>query len=187
MGLFENSLLPAKILTTIRFPKPGRGAGGAYMKVERKIGDYAVAAVAVQLTLTANRDSSAIRIGLTNVSSVPMRASRREAALLGKPPSEAALTAAAKAASEECDPSTCAAASIQARCARRLKRTVRKAPRARRRCPVMKMKHSVTVNGELYTREVEPRMLLVHLTARASSGSPARTSAAIRRAAAHAR
>jgi carbon-monoxide dehydrogenase medium subunit len=104
VGLFENSLAPGEILTAIRIPKPGRGAGGAYMKIERKVGDYAVAAVAVQLTLTAGK-ISAIRIGLTNVASVPMRATHAETALIGNAPSDAALTAAAKAASEECDPS----------------------------------------------------------------------------------
>ena len=104
VGLFENSLAPGEILTEIRIPKPGAGAGGAYIKIERKVGDYAVAAVAVQLTLTAGK-VSAIRIGLTNVAAVPMRAKQAESALLGKAPDDAALTAAALAAAAECDPS----------------------------------------------------------------------------------
>jgi carbon-monoxide dehydrogenase medium subunit len=103
-GLFENSLSPGEILTEIRIPKPGAGAGGAYIKIERKVGDYAVAAVAVQLTLTAGK-LAAIRIGLTNVAPVPMRAKQAEAALLGKAPDDAAIIAAATAASQECDPS----------------------------------------------------------------------------------
>ena len=104
VGLFENSLAPGEILTEIRIPKPGAGAGGAYMKIERKVGDYAVAAVAVQLTLTAGK-IAAIRIGLTNVAAVPMRATQAERALQGKAPDDAALTAAANAAAAECDPS----------------------------------------------------------------------------------
>jgi carbon-monoxide dehydrogenase medium subunit len=103
-GLFENSLKPGEILTEIRIPKPGPGAGGAYLKLERKVGDYAVSAVAVQLTLAAGTVKS-VRIGLTNVSPVPMRAQRAEAQLTGKTLSEDVLEAAGKAAAAECEPS----------------------------------------------------------------------------------
>ena len=103
-GLFETSLKPGEILTEIQIPKPGAGSGGAYLKIERKVGDYAVAAVAVQLQLGGGV-IKAIRIGLTNVSSVPMRAKKAEAALLGKAPADADLEAAGKAGAAECDPS----------------------------------------------------------------------------------
>jgi carbon-monoxide dehydrogenase medium subunit len=104
VGLFETSLKPGEILTEIRIPKPGKSSGGAYLKIERKVGDYAVAAVAVQLEL-AGAAVKAIRIGLTNVSSVPMRAKHAEAALAGKQPTDDVLEAAGKAAAAECDPS----------------------------------------------------------------------------------
>jgi carbon-monoxide dehydrogenase medium subunit len=104
VGLFETSLKPGEILTEIRIPKPGRSSGGAYLKIERKVGDYAVAAVAVQLEL-AGAAIQSIRIGLTNVSSVPMRAKNAEAALAGKQPTDGVLEAAGKAAAAECDPS----------------------------------------------------------------------------------
>lgn len=104
VGLFETSLKPGEILTEIRIPKPGKASGGAYLKIERKVGDYAVAAVAVQLEL-AGAAIKAIRIGLTNVSSVPMRAKNAEAALAGKQPTDDVLEAAGKAAAAECDPS----------------------------------------------------------------------------------
>jgi len=104
VGLFETSLKPGEILTEIRIPKPGKASGGAYLKIERKVGDYAVAAVAVQLEL-AGAAIRTIRIGLTNVSSVPMRAKHAEAALTGKPPTDDVLEAAGKAAAAECDPS----------------------------------------------------------------------------------
>jgi carbon-monoxide dehydrogenase medium subunit len=104
VGLFETSLKPGEILTEIRIPRPGKSSGGAYLKIERKVGDYAVAAVAVQLEL-AGAAIQAIRIGLTNVSSVPMRAKHAEAALAGKQPTDAVLEAAGKAAAAECDPS----------------------------------------------------------------------------------
>jgi len=104
VGLFETSLKPGEILTEVRIPKPGKASGGAYLKIERKVGDYAIAAVAVQLEL-AGAAVQSIRIGLTNVSSVPMRARNAEAALAGKHPTDDVLEAAGKAAAAECDPS----------------------------------------------------------------------------------
>jgi aerobic carbon-monoxide dehydrogenase medium subunit len=102
-GLFENSLHKNEILKEIQFPTPPPGSGGAYLKIERKVGDYAVAAVAVQLTLDGDT-CKAVRIGLTNVSSVPMRAKNAEAALLGKTVDEATIKTASVAAAAECDP-----------------------------------------------------------------------------------
>jgi carbon-monoxide dehydrogenase medium subunit len=106
VGLFESALQHGEILTEIRIPKPGPGSGGGYIKIERKVGDYAVGAVAVQLTLTAGPEKkiSAIRIGLTNVSSVPMRAQQAEAALLNTTGDEAALAIASAKAAAECEP-----------------------------------------------------------------------------------
>src|SRR4029078_7123779 len=104
VGLFETSLVPGEILTEIRIPKPAAGSGGAYLKIERKVGDYAVAAVAVQLEL-AGKTVKSVRLGLTNVSAIPMRAKNAEAALAGKPLTEDVLEAAGKAAAAECDPS----------------------------------------------------------------------------------
>jgi carbon-monoxide dehydrogenase medium subunit len=107
VGLFETSLGPGEILTEIRIPKPAASSGGAYLKIERKVGDYAVAAVAVQLGLAGARDATirTIRIGLTNVSPIPMRARAAEAALTGKQPTDDVLEAAGKAAASECAPS----------------------------------------------------------------------------------
>ena len=103
-GLFETALTDDEILTEIRIPAPAPGSGGAYVKLERKVGDYAVSAVAVQLAMTGDTVRSA-RIGLTNVSPTPMRATGAEAELAGKEPSEAVLEAAGAKAAEECDPS----------------------------------------------------------------------------------
>jgi aerobic carbon-monoxide dehydrogenase medium subunit len=103
IGLFESSLAPGELLTEIRVPKPGPGSGGAYLKLERKVGDYAVAGVAVQLQLDGGR-IAAIRIGLTNVCPIPSRATAAEAALLGTTGDDAALEAAGRKGAAECDP-----------------------------------------------------------------------------------
>jgi len=107
VGLFDTSLLPGEILTEIRIPKPAAASGGAYLKIERKVGDYAVAAVAVQLELAGAADPTIrhIRIGLTNVSAIPMRAKDAEAALTGKQATDDVLEAAGRAAAAECNPS----------------------------------------------------------------------------------
>jgi aerobic carbon-monoxide dehydrogenase medium subunit len=104
VGLFESSLAAGEILTEIRIPKPPAHSGGAYLKIERKVGDYAVAAVAVQLTMDGATIKS-VRIGLTNVSPIPNRAKNAEAALVGKAVTPDVLEAAGKAAAAECDPS----------------------------------------------------------------------------------
>ena len=103
-GLFENALEDNELLLEVRIPAPQPGDGGAYVKFERKVGDYAIGAVAVQLTIQGDTVSK-VRIGLTNVSPVPMRATNAEAELAGKAPTEDVLEAAGQAAAAECDPS----------------------------------------------------------------------------------
>lgn len=103
-GLFENALDENEILTQIRLPRPGPNSGGAYIKVERKVGDYAISAVAVQLTMAGDTCTGA-RIGLTNLSPVPMRAKNAEQALIGQVVTPAVLEAAGQAAAAECNPS----------------------------------------------------------------------------------
>jgi len=104
VDLFENSLEDNEILKEIRIPTPGANAGGAYLKIERKVGDYAISAVAVQLTMDGDTCTAA-RIGLTNVSPVPMRATNAERELVGKEVTDELLEAVGQAAAAECDPS----------------------------------------------------------------------------------
>jgi aerobic carbon-monoxide dehydrogenase medium subunit len=104
-GLYATALEPDEILTEIRVPIPAGGTGSAYHKLERKVGDYATAGVAVQLTL--NKDTCTyIGIGLTNVSILPLRAERSEAILKDKKITEDLITQAAQFASEDCSPSS---------------------------------------------------------------------------------
>lgn len=103
-GLFESALAPNELLVEIRVPTPAAGQGGAYEKMERKVGDYAISAVAINVTMDGDT-CRAVRIALTNVSAVPMRAPQAEAALAGKTITEDVLEAAGKAAAAECDPS----------------------------------------------------------------------------------
>ena len=63
-GLYTTALQPDEILTEIRIPIPPAGSAGAYKKLERKVGDYATAGVAVQATVSGGTISK-IGIGLT--------------------------------------------------------------------------------------------------------------------------
>ena len=103
VGLFENSLRPGEILVEIRIPAPRAGSGGAYLKLERKVGDYAIVGVAVQLQLEGGVCRAA-RIGLTNVNPTPLRATDAEAAIVGKRLDHSVLEAAGRAAAAQCEP-----------------------------------------------------------------------------------
>jgi aerobic carbon-monoxide dehydrogenase medium subunit len=104
-GPFETSLKPDEILVEIRIPQPAARSGGAYLKLERKVGDFATAAVAVQLTLAANGACDQVGIGLTNVGLTPIKATKAEAALKSKAPDEATIKRAAEFAAEAFEPS----------------------------------------------------------------------------------
>jgi aerobic carbon-monoxide dehydrogenase medium subunit len=99
-GPFATALDPGEILVEIRVPGPAARSGGAYVKMERKVGDFATAAVAAQLTLAADGTCQQIGIGLTNVGLTPIKATRAEAALKGQRPDDAAIARAAKLAAE---------------------------------------------------------------------------------------
>ncbi|MYB04711.1 MAG: xanthine dehydrogenase family protein subunit M [Gemmatimonadetes bacterium] len=82
-GLFMTALADGEILTEIRIPAPGAHTGGAYLKLERKVGDYAVAGSAVQLTLDDGGTVTQAGIGLTNLGFAPIRAAAAEEVLTG--------------------------------------------------------------------------------------------------------
>jgi carbon-monoxide dehydrogenase medium subunit len=104
VDLFQNSLEPGEILTEIRIPTPRPGSGGAYVKVERKVGDFATSAVAVQLTMNGDACTAA-RVATTNVNPTPIRSRNAEQALVGRVVTEEVVEAAGQAAAAECDPS----------------------------------------------------------------------------------
>jgi carbon-monoxide dehydrogenase medium subunit len=104
-GPLETALGPGEILTEIRIPLPPARSGGAYLKLERKVGDFATAAVGVQLTLAEGDACASAGIGLTNVGPTPIKARRAEALLKGHRLDDGVIRAAAQAAAAESDPS----------------------------------------------------------------------------------
>jgi carbon-monoxide dehydrogenase medium subunit len=105
IGPLTTTLRPDEILTEIRIPTPPPHSGGAYLKIKRKVGDFAAAAVAVQLTLGKGNICEQIGIGLTNVGPTPIKALRAEQRLRGKVLDEEAIQQAAQAAADESQPS----------------------------------------------------------------------------------
>jgi len=101
---FTTALEDNEILTEIRIPASQPGSGGAYQKIERKVGDYATAAVACQLSLEADGKIQQIGIGLTNVGPVPIRSVGAEGNLRGKTPDDSLIQESGRLAAEECNP-----------------------------------------------------------------------------------
>lgn len=105
-GFYMTALEPSDVLVEIQIPRAKKGSGGAYHKVERKVGDYATAGVAVHVELDDNGVCKEIGIGLTNVSAVPMRLERGEELLRGKKITEELIAQAGAMASEDCEPTS---------------------------------------------------------------------------------
>jgi len=101
---FETSLHPNELLTEIRVPAPVNGSGGAYVKLERKVGDYAIAGVAAYIILDTDGNVTYAGIGLTNVGQTPIKARNAEQVLLGKPLHDANILQAADLAAAASQP-----------------------------------------------------------------------------------
>lgn len=103
-GLYESDLAPNEILTEVRIPASKPRSGGTYLKLERKVGDFATAAVAAQVELDEQGNFASVGIGLTNVGLTAIKATSAEDFLKGKPASEENIRKAAKLAAEAAQP-----------------------------------------------------------------------------------
>jgi carbon-monoxide dehydrogenase medium subunit len=104
-GIFATALNIDEVLVEIRIPVPEPRSGGAYVKLERKVGDYATAASAAQVTLGTGGEITRVGIGLTNLGPTPIKATEAERYLRGRVPDDAAITETAKLASQATSPS----------------------------------------------------------------------------------
>ena len=105
VSLFTTALKPDEILTEIRVPVPPPRSAGAYLKLERKVGDFATAAVAVQVTLDEKGACQKVGMGLTNVGATPVKARKAEDFLRGKKLDDDAIAQAAQLAADQAEPS----------------------------------------------------------------------------------
>jgi carbon-monoxide dehydrogenase medium subunit len=83
---------------------PKDRSGGAYLKLERRAGDFAIAAVATQISLDPKGICSYAGIGLTAVGPTNLRAKKAEEFLLGKELNDKVIEEAAEIAASEAKP-----------------------------------------------------------------------------------
>jgi carbon-monoxide dehydrogenase medium subunit len=105
-GPFTTSIEPTEIITGIRAPAPAQNSGGTYLKLERKVGDFATVATAVHLELGGDGRISRAGIALTAVGPSNIKATAAEQSLIGAEPSPEAFDEAARLAAEAADPAT---------------------------------------------------------------------------------
>jgi len=101
---FTTALRPEEILTAIRIPAPAARSGGTYIKLERKVGDFAVVGVAAHVTLDAAGICTRAGIGLTNVAPTALKVRPAEAFLQGKRLDQGSIQHAAQLAAEVATP-----------------------------------------------------------------------------------
>ena len=102
-GTYMTDLADNEVLVEIRMPAFAPKTGYAYEKLKRKTGDWATAAAAVVLRLDSGKVSH-VRIALTNVAPMALRATGAEAALQGKALSDSTINDAVAKACAACDP-----------------------------------------------------------------------------------
>jgi carbon-monoxide dehydrogenase medium subunit len=102
-GPFTTKLAENEIITEVRVPDPGPKAAGTYLKLERKVGDFATVGVAVHVSFS-NGGVGRAGIALTGVGPKNMRAIAAEQALAGKELDDEAIGEAARLAAEAAEP-----------------------------------------------------------------------------------
>jgi carbon-monoxide dehydrogenase medium subunit len=104
LDTFTTAIEATEVLTEIRFGRRPKGQGGAYVKLERRVGDFATAGVATVVRLGDGGVIGLAGIGVTGVSGSPFAATDAEALLVGKQPSDEVFRAAARAAAAMSEP-----------------------------------------------------------------------------------
>jgi carbon-monoxide dehydrogenase medium subunit len=104
LDTFTTAIEPTEILTEVRFGRRPKGQGGAYVKLERRVGDFATAGVATIVRFAPDGTIGFAGIGVTGVSPSPYAAVDAEAALTGQKPSDEVFRAAGAAAAAMSQP-----------------------------------------------------------------------------------
>src|SRR5215471_8308168 len=103
-GLFTNALADDEMVTEVRIHVPSSKSGGSYLKLERKVGDYATVAVAAHLELADDGTIGKAGLALTSVAPSNLKVADAEAALVGQAPSDDLFAAAGELAARASDP-----------------------------------------------------------------------------------
>jgi carbon-monoxide dehydrogenase medium subunit len=103
LGPFTTALDPTEVATEVRVPAPAGRSGGAYLKLERKVGDFATVAVAAQLAFENGKVGRA-GIALTGVGPTNLEAAEAGASLAGAELTDDAIRGAAELAAQAASP-----------------------------------------------------------------------------------
>jgi carbon-monoxide dehydrogenase medium subunit len=101
---FTTAVADGELALAVRFPVPDDRTAGSYQKVERKVGDFATAAAAVQVSLAADGTIARAGIALSAAGPCAVRVADAEAILVGQRPSADAIRAASDAAWRKSQP-----------------------------------------------------------------------------------
>jgi aerobic carbon-monoxide dehydrogenase medium subunit len=104
LDAFTTALNHDEIMTEIRSPQHSFGTGSAYMKLEKRAGDFAIAGVGVSVMLDKDGNCSNVGIGLTAVGQKTIEAQKAEEFLMHKKLTDDTIAMAAKMASEAAMP-----------------------------------------------------------------------------------
>jgi carbon-monoxide dehydrogenase medium subunit len=102
-SVFTTALAPGELVTTIRVPVSGSGAGAAYVKKEHPASGYAVVGVAAAVAVDGGTCTSA-RVAIGGVNGVPTRATAAEQLLVGEVLSLDSATRAANTVTQSLGP-----------------------------------------------------------------------------------
>jgi len=104
VGPYETALAFNEMLVEVRIPLR-HNTSSAYAKVERRVGDWAVAAAGAAVTLDGAAIAAA-RVGLTAVNADRDALAEVSAALAGQPATDQVFADAGRRAAQACDPVT---------------------------------------------------------------------------------
>jgi carbon-monoxide dehydrogenase medium subunit len=104
LDAYTTALKPEEILTELEITLPRAQSGSAYLKFERKSGDFAIASAAVMVEVGSSQEIRRIGIGLAGVGLIPMKASKAEAVLRGQRFEPEILRQAGEALMNEIEP-----------------------------------------------------------------------------------
>ena len=187
-GMFTNALADDEMLVEVRVRVPSSRAGGAYLKLERKVGDYATVAVAAQLDLDDAGTIARAGLALTSVNPSNTKVADAEAVLVGQAPSDELFAEAGELAAAAADPRSDVRGAadwkrqvVRIYTRRALASAARQAQELRSQC------RSPSPSTARLTPTTSSRACCSSTTSVGSSSSPAPTSAATRRVAGPAR
>ena len=95
---FATAIADGEMALGAEFPVPDDRTAGSYQKVERKVGDFATAAAAVQVSLNADGTIRSAGVALSAAGACAVRVDAAEKALAGQKPSADLIRAASDAA-----------------------------------------------------------------------------------------